>query len=502
MTHSAGGSILRQTISGAGWIIGWRMTTRLLGLLSTLVLVRLLAPQDFGLVALAAGFWQAIDAMSSLGVEEALVRERAPDRALYDTGFTINALRGVATAAIILAGAWPFAWFFSEPRLAPVLLALSFSAFLNGLENIAIVDFRRQMDFRKEFVLAVFPRFASIGVTILVAVLLHSHWALVAGILLSVTLRILGGYIVHPYRPRFSLSRWSVISGFSFWSWAVSVAILLRDRIDVFVIGRMLGLEPVGIYSVASEISALPTSELVAPLGRACFSAFAAARHSGDDVSATYLRLLGSAALLGVPAGVGISLMAGPIVHLAFGDRWLAATSLIQLLGCTLTVSLLGTMSASFLNAHALLRQQVRVQLAAIAARLAAMVALTAVYGLMGAAVGASLAMVLENLWYTGLVLHRLGKGWAQAVGQIWRPVLSASGMAILLSASGLGWTPVSGDFGSVLTALAAGVAGGAAIYTALIVLLWQLSGRPDGAERDALSALRLMVGAVGRRLR
>lgn len=502
MTHSTGGSIMRQTISGAGWVVGWRMTTRLLGLISTLVLVRLLAPQDFGLVALAAGFWQAIDAMSSLGVEEALVRERAPDHALYDTGFTVNALRGAATAAIILAGAWPFAWFFGEPRLAPVLLALAFSAFLNGLENIAIVDFRRQMDFRKEFVLAVFPRFASIVVTILVAVLLRSHWALVIGILLSVTLRIVGGYVIHPYRPRLSLSRWSVISDFSFWSWAVSVAILLRDRIDVFVIGRMLGLEPVGIYSVAAEISALPTSELVAPLGRACFSAFAAARHSGDDVSTTYLRLLGSAALLGVPAGVGISLLADPIVHLAFGDRWLTAIPLIQLLGCTLTVSLLGTMSASFLNAHALLRQQVRVQLVALVVRLVVMVALTAVYGLAGAAVGASLAMVLENSWYTGLVLHRLGKGWDQAMRQVWRPVVAASGMAILLSSLGWGWTSVSGDPGSLLVALAVGGAGGAAIYAALIAVLWLVSGRPDGAERDVLSGLRPMACLVGRWLR
>lgn len=502
MTPPAGGSILKRTLSGAGWVIGWRLTTRALGLLSTLILVRLLAPQDFGLVALAAGFWQAIDAMSSLGVEEALVREPAPDHALYDTGFTVNALRGAASAAIILAGAWPFAWFFGEPRLTPVLLALAFSAFLNGLENIAIVDFRRQMDFRREFVLAVFPRFASIVATIGVAALLHSHWALVAGILLSVTLRILGGYIVHPYRPRLSLSRWSTISGFSFWSWAVSVAILLRDRIDVFVVGRMLGLEPVGLYSVASEIAALPTSELVAPLGRACFSAFAAARHGEDDISATYLRLLGSAALLGVPAGVGISLMADPIVHLAFGDRWMAATPLIQLLGCTLTVTLLGTMSAAFLNAHAILRQQVRVQLTTVVLRLAALVAGASFYGLVGAAAGASLAMAVENVWYTGLALSRLGRGWASLMGRIWRPVLAAAGMAVLLSATGLGWAPVMGGVGSVMGDFAAGVAGGAAIYTAVVAALWLMAGRPDGAERDAVSAFRMMAGGIGRRLR
>ena len=493
------GSILTQTARGAGWIIGWRLTTRLLGVLSTLVLVRLLAPDDFGLVALAAGFWQAIDAMSSLGVEEALVREKAPDRALYDTGFTVNALRGLGTAAIIVAGAWPFAWFFAEPRLVPVLLALAAGAFINGLENIGIVDFRRQMDFRKEFVLSVFPRFASIVLTIGLAVVLHSHWALVAGILLSAGLRILGGYLLHPYRPRLSLSSWSVIAGFSFWSWAVSVSILLRDRIDVFVIGRVLGLGPVGIYAVATEIAALPTTELVSPLGRACFSAFAAARHTGLDLGGTYLRLLGSASFLGVPAGVGISLMAGPIVHLAFGNRWGDATLLVQILGCTLVVSILGTMSAAFLNAHAVLRQQVGVQLASILVRLGAMVGLSMAYGLVGAAIGASLAAALENVWYTGLALNRLGHHWRDAARQVWRPLLASSGMAALVWAAGLGWRPVSGGLGDTLAVLALGVASGAVIYAMLTIVMWRLAGSPDGAERDALAGLRAIVARARR---
>lgn len=493
------GSILTQTARGAGWIVGWRMTTRALGVLSTLVLVRLLAPEDFGLVALAAGFWQAIDATSSLGVEEALVREKAPDRALYDTGFTINALRGLATAGIIVAGAWPFALFFAEPRLIPVLLALAVGAFINGLENIGIVDFRRQMDFRKEFVLSVFPRFASIVLTIGAAILLRSHWALVAGILLSATLRIFGGYVLHPYRPRISLASWSIIAGFSFWSWAVSVAILLRDRIDVFVIGRVLGLGSVGIYAVAIEIAALPTTELVAPLGRACFSAFAAARNNGHDMAGTYLRLLGSAAFLGVPAGVGISLLADPIVHLAFGDRWGEATLLVQVLGCTLVVSILGTMSAAFLNAHAVLRPQVGVQLGSIVLRLVAMVALSTAYGLIGAAIGASLAFALENIWYTGLALGRLGQDWGAALRQLWRPLLASSGMAGGLWGLGLGWRHGSAAFGDMLAALAVGVAGGAMIYAVMTMMLWCLAGCPDGAERDALAGMRAIVRRVRR---
>lgn len=66
MTDPASGSLLAKTAGGAGWVIGFRMVTRLLGIASTLTLVRLLGPGDFGLVALASSFAQTVDAVANL----------------------------------------------------------------------------------------------------------------------------------------------------------------------------------------------------------------------------------------------------------------------------------------------------------------------------------------------------------------------------------------------------------------------------------------------------
>ena len=103
------GSLAARTIKGAGWLMGWRMASRLLGIVNTVVLVRLLAPSDFGLVALAMSFSLAIDGLSYIGVQDALVREPVLDRAMYDTGFTMGVLRGLLTALIVAACAWPAA---------------------------------------------------------------------------------------------------------------------------------------------------------------------------------------------------------------------------------------------------------------------------------------------------------------------------------------------------------------------------------------------------------
>jgi lipopolysaccharide exporter len=100
----------------------------------------------------------------------------------------------------------------------------------------------------------------------------------------------------------------------------------------------------VGIFSVGAEIAGLAASELVSPLARTCFSGFASARNAGleDDTGRIFLRVIGSAVLLALPASVGVSLVADPIVKLALGSRWTGATSVIQVLGVTLSVMILG----------------------------------------------------------------------------------------------------------------------------------------------------------------
>ena len=85
---------------------------------------------------------QAIEAMSALGVEDALVREHSPGRSLYDTGFTLTLLRGLLMALALASLAGTVADWFSEPRLTYVLYALAAGALIDGLGNIGMVEFR------------------------------------------------------------------------------------------------------------------------------------------------------------------------------------------------------------------------------------------------------------------------------------------------------------------------------------------------------------------------
>ena len=302
MSAAEGDSILAKTARGAGWMIAFRIANRVLGLASTLILVRLLAPEDFGLVTLAFSFYSAIEICMATGMETQLVRATHPDRTLYDTAFTLNLLRAVLLALVVAGLAAPLASWFREPRLEAVILLLALLALSGGLTNIATVDFMRNMDFRRNFLLQMGPR------------LLQA----VAGIVLASCYAATGrcsrdprrpdqrhrhGLRHRPYRPRLTVAAWRCLVSISFWTWVLGVTMMLRDRLDNIIVGRVLGTTQVGIYTVSVEIASLPLSELVGPISQACAPGFAASIRNGTEAEAgqSFLRIMGITALLALP---------------------------------------------------------------------------------------------------------------------------------------------------------------------------------------------------------
>lgn len=482
-------SLLLRTARGAGWVMAWRLGTRVLGLLSTLVLVRLIQPADFGVVALATGFMQTIDGMLALGTEEAVIREPAPGRDFYDTAFTLNLLRGLSVTLVVAALAYPAAGFFADERLGPVLLFVACLPLLDGVSNIGAVDFRRDFAFHKEFAIMVLPKLASIVTAMTAAFLLHSYVAMLFGIAVNRVLRVVMSYVMHPYRPGFSLASWRGLGGYSLWTWLLSLAVLLRDRCDSLLLGRLTDIAAVGFYAVGDEIAALPTTELIEPLGRAAFSGFAAGRQAASDVGHTYLRLIGSAALLTLPAGVGLSLVAAPLVALAFGPAWNQAVPVLRILSLSFTVMVFGHLSLHLLSAHALLGRLVGITCAGALVRIALLAILIPRFGLTGAALAAASAVLLEQILTVATAMRRFNLPPGRLIGIIWRPVLAVAVMALTLWRIGLGWSDETSPL-----ALAEACVAGAVVYAVVLAASWLLAGRPAGAESDLIALLRVSI--------
>jgi lipopolysaccharide exporter len=492
-------ALLEKTAGGAGWTIAWRTATRALGFVSTLLLVRILIPADFGLVALALSFSRAIDVFSELGVHDALVRATKSSRDIYNAAFTISAVRGLATTVVIAISAGPFAVFFDEPRLFYVVLALAPTVLLDALENVGVTDFRRDLDFRREFRLSILPRIVQVVVTITLALTWANYWVLVVGMLTSRTLYLIASYVMHPFRPRLSLAGWREISSFSAWTWLVSMARMIQERGVIMVIGGILNPTALGIFTVGSEVASLPETELIGPLTRACFSGFAAAQRAGSGLAEAYLRITSATLVITMPAAIGISAIAAPLVYTAFGPNWLEAIPITEIVAVAGVFAVVDRISETMLSALAFLRPLLWNVVTVSVIQFTLLAVLVPHAGIVGAAVASAVTMAIQQAVLSIFVSRRLAIRSRDLLSRIWRSLLAATAMVVMLALSGLGWAGAAPQLSANLARLFVTSGSGAAVYIATLLCLWLAAGQPSGPETDLL---RLFIRVGSRALR
>ena len=487
-------SILSKTAKGAGWTIGWRFATRAIGFCSTLILVRLLTPGDFGIVSLAIGFFQALDGVAGFSVEGAIIRIDSPDRSIYDAGFTINVVRGVFTSAIMAVFAIPVGRFFGNERLVEIIYVFAAAWAISAFQNVGIIEFRRNLAFHMEFKIQIIPRLLALAVTIPAALLWHSYWALVAGIIAGRILSLGLSYIMHPYRPRLGIAGIPKIFSFSFWEWLIGLLNLFSTRADSFIIGRIISTAAVGVYGVGVEIASLPSSEIIAPLCRALFSGFAAERREGSDGSAMLLRVLSFLALFTLPLSIGLSLIAYPLVKLGFGAEWLQAVPLIQLLALAGAIGLFSAVAEALFSAHAWLRSILWMAAVVSAFRVSMSLLLIPEYGLVGGAVSAIVAGIVQEFVFLATIMRRLKVRIGVIITSVTRPAIATGVMAATLTQAGLGWNDWIGTNADLAVNLAIAIGLGIVVYGVCLIVLWFSVGRPIGPETDALSFVNRLI--------
>jgi len=479
---------------GAAWMIGLRFTIRCIGLVSVIVLARLLAPADFGLVAMATALSAALTSMSEFGFQIALIQNQAADRRHYDTAWTLGLFRGLVVAGALAAAAGELAAVFSDERLKPILFWFAFGVLVMSFENIAVVDFRRDLQFQREFVYRGLAKLASFVVTIPLAIVFRNYWALVVGTIAGQLAGVALSYIMCAYRPRLALSAWRELIRFSRWLLLNNILHVLYHRMDTFVIGRYAGAQPLGLFRVALEIASLPTTEMVAPIRSAILPGYAKLAADRPRLRADFTTMFGTIVIVAMPVAVGLALTADSIVRLLLGEQWLGAIPLLEVL------CIAGVINVCTANTWpvflALGRPWINTALIALGVALLVPLLLWSVpkAGAMGAAwaiVTVAAVMLASNLFAT---CRLLGLSAGQLLAQVWRTLLAV----VVMSGAILGVETLWQTDGGILATaalLACSIVSGAAAYMTFLWLLWRLAGVEEGPERRAIGLLRILLG-------
>ncbi len=473
---------------GAVLVVAMRWSDRLLGIASTMILARLLVPADFGIVAMASLVVALLDTLLDLGVNSALIHNRSADRDDFNTAWTLRLAQSAFAAGLIAVAGAPLASdYFKDPRVSHVLWVMALSVLIGGFENIGIVSFQKHMQFGREFRFFFLRRLAGFLTTIALALWLRSYWAMVLGALAGQIVGVGLSYALHEFRPRLSLSRLTAMWSFSQWILVRNLGNYGAQQVDKVLVGRRTGASSLGAYALADEIAAMPTGEVLAPLGRVIFPSFVRVADNPQRLRKAFALALGLQALLALPAGAGLAMVADSAVPLLLGQQWLVAIPLVQTLALMSVAGALAHSSAYLLLALGKVRLQAVhgwAQFASLVLLLAVVFPNTDVEGIAQVRLGVSVAAMLLLL---AMVLRALPVLRVQdLVISAWRPLL-----ATVVMVGALSCLPSSTELPHAIRLIMQVIVGGS-VYIVAVLLLWRVSRPRRSAESYLLQTLRL----------
>jgi O-antigen/teichoic acid export membrane protein len=477
-----------QTIRGILWSGIGQVGIQALGFIVSVVLARLLSPQEYGVFAATAVLTGLLGAFGGGALTAALVQRADVTGEDLDTSFWVAMGLGGAMALLLIMSAHPIAIFFREPLIAPLLMAQAIGVVLAPLGAVHAALLSRRMDFRSLARVDLMTVAGSGVLAIGMALSGWGVWSLVVPGLAGTGLGVLALWRLVPWRVQGGIDRESLLrlGRFSVSVLAFDVLNYVRGNVDYLVLGRVLGTRPLGLYYLAYNITTIPQTRMVPIITRVLFPALSAVQHDLPRLRNAYAQAVRYVSLVTFPLLAGLAILASEFVLAVFGIHWVEAVPLVRILCIAGVLYSLGTTTGSVIFSRGRADLACWISIGATAFMSGCVLA-GARYGALGVAVGvaayAALSFVPVQL-LTNRLIDLSPTDYLRALA----PATCGSAiMAVVLLLGRAAWEPGSGT--SPVAAVAVLVPAGVAVY---VGALWV-------AHRDVLVQLATMVRqAVG----
>lgn len=479
----------RRAAMGGTWLVGARLLSRVIDLGTMLVLAHILRPNDFGLVALAMSVIYVVEAALELPVSGALVRLQTIVPEHYDTAFTLSLLRGVVLGIMVCAISWPFARFYAEPRLLPLVCALSLAPAARGLVSPRLADFSRSLQFAPDFSMEMFGKFSAFALAVGMAVTTRSYWAIAAGTVIAPVTATLTSYIIAPYRPRLSLNTLGDFSGFLGWNTAAQTIGAFNWQTDRLMLAKLISNAELGFFSTANDLAIIPVMAFLAPIQRPLLSAFSLLKGEPLRLAQSYQKSATAIVTLGLPILIGESLVAGLAVRVLFGPLWASAAMPLRWLAISLVPTLFAMPVPPLVMCFGQTNLFFRRNMLEVCIKVPLVILGALKYGFIGVIFARYISESITALYCMVIVRSLAGIPVRRQLLAPWRSAASSALMAIVVWLTLHLFLP--GDsFASLATYLAFVVFMGGITYCSSLWLLWNISGCPPGIESMISSTL------------
>jgi O-antigen/teichoic acid export membrane protein len=410
MSGQEGSNLFRRSLRGLAWSGGSQVVGQILRMVVAITLARILAPDDYGLAALAVVFASLVLVFSDLALGAAIVQRPELTEEDRSTAFWMAIGAGVVFTVVGVLLAHPMAAFYGRDDVAPLCMALSASFLIVSLATTHEALLVRHMEFGKlERRVMVATAFGAVA-GIVVALATRSAWAIIAQQVVEAIVSTTLLWAFSPWRPKFLFSRQSLrdLGGFSAYLVGHRLLYYLHRNADYLLIGRYLGAAALGAYSLAYNIMLFPFARIAGPVQKVLGPAFARMQHEPARLADAWIRAVRLLGSIAVPALAGMVVVAPDFVQVVLGPKWHETAAILQILAWVGIVQSLQSLNTDVLQALGQTQKVLRFTIIFAGGHIAAFV-IGLQWGVLGVAAAYAISTTLVEPIYTVMTARAVG---------------------------------------------------------------------------------------------
>lgn len=459
--------------------------SKLLYLIGTLILGHLLAPKEFGLVAIATVAITTIMTATETGMTSALVQAAVREQAHYDVAWTVGFLRGLIVCSVLLLAAPLVARLFGEERAAPLVRLMAFLPLISSAASPRMADLIRELQFSKLAPVAVVAVVVEIGLAIALAGRLGGA-AIILGKLAGATTTTLASYVLAPHRPRFRPNYASAqhLLAFGRWLFAIGLTAVASDLFIKVLVARRLSVSDLGLFSMSDKLAEVPTQAANESIGAVAFPLYARLKSDRTRLQTAVRAHLTGLMFFLFPATAIIIGLAQPLEVRVLGPSWTGISLLIVLFALGYLFEFAFNVVYFLLQALGAGARLFVVELTQYLTLIAAVLVLAGPFGLMG--VGAARIITSVAVVIAGVIAAP--EVYRVTLLRVFRPAVI---LAVLATLAG-----ITSRFCASLVPGAAGIVTGVVIGgSVFLCLTWTTDERLRTGVRECLSLFFPILG-------
>lgn len=388
----------KDAIKGLSWMTAFRVMYRLIGIARIAIIAHILTPLTlgiFGIVTIVLGFLEII---TETGINIFLIQEKDDLENYINTAWVVSIARGFLISLLIFISTPFIANFFNSPSSLGLLYLASIIPLIRGFINPSIVRFQKELQFNNEFLYRTIIFAVESIVSVVLVIIFKNAFGMVVGLLAGALFEVFYTFGVARPWPKFQFDIEKVKKVINRGRWVTLFGIFdyIYTQSDNVIVGKMLGVAPLGIYQNAYKISTAPLTEVGDIFFRVTFPIFSKISSEKERLKRAFLKNTLTTFILMSVSGIVIFVFATPIVNILFGKGWESAIPVVKLLSILGVVRGVASSTNSLLVAKEQQKYSAIVTLISTLGLLITIVPLTKIYGIMGAGSAAIIGTLIS----------------------------------------------------------------------------------------------------------